>query len=60
MRRHAVFPLLSRVWELRDNLTAYDACYVALAEALRAPLLTADARLAAAAGIRCTVTVVAD
>jgi predicted nucleic acid-binding protein len=60
VRRHAVFPLLSRVWELRDNLTAYDACYVALAEALRAPLLTADARLAAAAGIRCTVTVVAD
>ena len=60
MRRHAVFPLLARVWELRENLTAYDACYVALAEALGAPLLTADARLAGAAGIRCAVTVVPD
>lgn len=42
--------LLSRVWELRDNLTAYDAVYVALAEALRAPLVTRDERLAAAPG----------
>jgi predicted nucleic acid-binding protein len=42
--------LLPRVWELRDNLTAYDAVYVALAEALDAPLLTRDRRLAAAAG----------
>lgn len=37
---------LSRIWELRDNLTAYDAAYVALAEALPAPLLTRDAALA--------------
>ena len=37
-----------RIWELRDNLTAYDAAYVALAEALNAPLLTCDRRLAAA------------
>lgn len=37
---------LSRIWELRDNLTAYDAAYVALAEALAAPLLTRDAALA--------------
>ena len=43
-------PLLARLWELRENLTAYDACYVALAEALRAPLLTTDARLAAVPG----------
>lgn len=42
--------LLPRVWELRSNLTAYDAVYVTLAEALGAPLLTRDRRLAAAAG----------
>ena len=42
--------LLARVWDLRNNLTAYDAVYVALAEALQAPLLTRDRRLAAAAG----------
>ena len=42
--------LLPRVWDLRNNLTAYDAVYVALAEALNAPLLTRDQRLAAAAG----------
>jgi len=39
-------PLLRRAWALRDNLTAYDAFYIALAEALDCPLLTADARLA--------------
>jgi predicted nucleic acid-binding protein len=42
--------LLSRVWDLRKNLTAYDAVYVALAEALQAPLVTRDKRLAAAPG----------
>jgi predicted nucleic acid-binding protein len=42
--------LLPRVWELRSNLTAYDAVYVALAEVLDAPLLTRDRRLAAAPG----------
>jgi predicted nucleic acid-binding protein len=42
--------LLPRIWELRNNLTAYDAVYVALAEALDAPLLTRDRRLASAAG----------
>ena len=41
--------LLPRVWELRGNLTAYDAVYVALAEMLDAPLLTRDRRLADAA-----------
>ncbi|MDP9239362.1 MAG: type II toxin-antitoxin system VapC family toxin [Actinomycetota bacterium] len=46
-------PLLSRCWELRENLTIYDAAYVALAELLRADLLTADGRLAAAPGPRC-------
>ena len=43
-------PLNDRVWELRHNLTAYDATFVALAEALDAPLVTCDARLAAAHG----------
>jgi predicted nucleic acid-binding protein len=42
--------LLGRIWELRANLTAYDAAYVALAEVLRAPLLTCDRRLARAPG----------
>jgi predicted nucleic acid-binding protein len=42
--------LLPRVWDLRNNLTAYDAMYVALAEALDAPLLTCDKRLAASPG----------
>jgi len=46
IRRWRHEPLLARVWELRSNLTAYDAVYVALAEALEATLLTADARLA--------------
>lgn len=42
--------LLPRIWEMRANVTAYDAAYVALAEALDAPLLTSDKRLAAATG----------
>lgn len=56
--RRPHLPLLPRVWELRDNLTAYDATYVALAEALRCPLVTSDARLASAPGIRCEVEVI--
>jgi len=43
-------PLNDRVWELREDLTAYDATFVALAEALDVPLVTCDARLAAAPG----------
>lgn len=45
---HKVF--LSRVWSLRQNATAYDACYLALAEMLGAPLITRDRRLAAVPG----------
>lgn len=51
--------LLDRVWELRDNLTAYDAVYVALAEALDAPLLTCDARMASAPGHRARIELLA-
>ena len=47
--------LLDRCWELRANVTSYDAVYVALAERLDAVLLTADARLAAAPLVRCEV-----
>ncbi len=46
-------PLLRRGWDLRDNVSAYDSCYVALAEALDCPLVTADKRLANAPGSRC-------
>ena len=50
--------LIPRIWALRANLTAYDAAYVALAEALDAPLLTRDIRLAASVGRRTKVEVV--
>lgn len=48
--RYPIRDLGDRIWRLRDNLTAYDACYVALAEALDCPLVTSDAKLAGAAG----------
>lgn len=57
LRRVPHLPLLSRIWELRDNLTAYDAAYVALAEALAALLITADGPLGRASGVRCEVEV---
>lgn len=53
-------PLLRRVWELRENLTPYDAVYVVLAEMLGAALVTSDARLARAPGLRCVVDVLTD
>lgn len=53
--RHPMQQLQPRVHELRDDLTAYDALYVALAEALELPLLTDDARLEKAAGHRARV-----
>lgn len=51
-------PLLSRIWQLRDNVTPYDAAYVALAEVLGAPLVTADVRLSRAPGPRCAFRIV--
>lgn len=50
--------LLPRIWELRQNVTTYDAAYVALAELLEAPLLTRDARLASVPGLRAEIEVV--
>jgi len=50
LQRHSHEPLLERVWELRQNLSAYDAVYVALAEVLDTVLLTCDGRLARAPG----------
>jgi len=57
LRRDSHRPLLPRCWELRDNLTPYDAAYVALAETLGLVLLTGDGRLARAPGPRCTIEV---
>jgi predicted nucleic acid-binding protein len=57
LQRYPHYWLLPRVWELRHNLTAYDAVYVALAEALDAPLVTRDARLAAAPGHQARIEV---
>ena len=59
LRRQPTRILWPRAWELRTNLSAYDALYVALAEQLQAPLLTADARLARAPGLRCSVELIA-
>ena len=58
LRRYPHDFLLPRIWDLRRNLTAYDAAYVALAEALETPLLTRDKRLAAAAGHRAQIELV--
>lgn len=52
-------PLLARCWDLRENLTVYDAAYVALAEITGLVLLTADARLAGASGSRCEIDLIA-
>jgi predicted nucleic acid-binding protein len=57
VRRAPHLPLLPRCWELRQNLTIYDAAYVALAEALEVVLLTGDRRLARAPGPRCQIEV---
>jgi len=58
LQRFGHVGLLSRTWELRNNVRTWDAFYVALAEVLDAPLLTGDARLAKAPGIQCDVRLV--
>jgi predicted nucleic acid-binding protein len=58
LQRHAHEPLLDRVWALRNNLSAADAVYVALAEVLDTTVLTCDARLARAPGAARRVEVV--
>ena len=50
LHRHAHLDLLDRAWKLRDNISAYDAMYVALAEAIEAPIITCDSPLAKAPG----------
>ena len=59
LRRAPHRTLVTRCWELRGNVTPYDAAYIALAELLDATLVTADARLARAPGITCRVEVLA-
>ena len=59
IRRMKAEPLLTRVWQLRHNFTAYDAAYVALAESLGARLITCDAKLGSGSGARCAMTVIA-
>lgn len=58
LHRHAHLDLLTRAWTLRDNVTAYDAMYVALAEALDATVVTCDLPLGKAAGHRAHIDVV--
>ncbi|MQA98835.1 MAG: PIN domain-containing protein [Actinobacteria bacterium] len=53
LTRYPHFPLLPRIWELRSNLSSYDAAYVALAEALGCTFVTGDRRIAQAPGLRC-------
>ena len=60
MTRYPHLPLVERVWELRHNLTPYDASYVALAEALKCTLVTADHRLCHAPGPLCPVEQIGD
>ena len=57
--RHPVQPLVPRMWAIRQNVTAYDAGYVALAESLDLPLLTRDARLARSSGHRARIEYIA-
>jgi predicted nucleic acid-binding protein len=59
IHRYPHQPLADRMWDLRQNLTTYDAAYVALSEALEAPLVTCDARLATSPGHQAQVEVFA-
>lgn len=55
LHRHAHLDLVGRAWKLRDNISAYDAVYVALAEAIEAPIVTCDGPLAKAPGHRARI-----
>lgn len=59
LHRHPHVDLLTRAWRLRENVTAYDAMYVALAEALDAPLVTCDRPLARTSGHRARIEAIA-
>jgi len=59
IERYPHLALVPRIWELRHNVTPYDAAYVALAEALDGTLVTADGRLARAVGPRCAIELLA-
>jgi predicted nucleic acid-binding protein len=58
VHRHAHVDLLGRAWKLRENVTAYDAMYIALAEALNAPIVTCDRPLARTPGHHATIDVI--
>jgi predicted nucleic acid-binding protein len=58
LNRYPTLPLMRRAYDLRSNVTAYDACYIALAELLGCELLTGDRRLAAAPGPQCEIRLV--
>jgi predicted nucleic acid-binding protein len=58
LHRHAHLDLLDRAWKLRDNISAYDAMYVALAEAIDAPIVTCDSPLAKTPGHRARIEVI--
>jgi predicted nucleic acid-binding protein len=58
LHRHAHFDLLTRAWKLRDNITAYDAMYVALGEALDASVVTCDKPLAKVPGHRARIEII--
>jgi predicted nucleic acid-binding protein len=60
VRRWPSVGLLGRAWELRENCSAYDAAYVALAEAVGCPLVTADAKLARTPDLRCELVLVGE
>jgi predicted nucleic acid-binding protein len=58
LHRHAHIDLLGRAWKLRDNISAYDAMYVALAEGLEAPVVSCDSPLAKAPGHRARIELI--
>jgi predicted nucleic acid-binding protein len=58
LHRHAHTDFLDRAWRLRDNITAYDAIYVAFAEAIRAPMVTCDHPLGTAPGHRARIEII--